>query len=143
MSHVAKLLRMKCRRFYILPQQPICGPAEPSLSLTAHFIDETWPLQSSCLQTSYFTSPAHTGDVIAQGLKDAMASWSLPEDRMVFMTTDSGANVIRALRINNWQRLPYFGLRHHIAIGKQCWCFCEIKLKCILLVCLKIQKRIT
>ncbi len=27
-SRVAKLLRMKCRRFYILLQQPICGQAE-------------------------------------------------------------------------------------------------------------------
>ncbi|ROI15542.1 hypothetical protein DPX16_0774 [Anabarilius grahami] len=32
------------------------------------------------------------------------------------MTTDSGANVVSALRINNWQRLPCFGHRLHIAI---------------------------
>lgn len=102
--------------------------SEPYLSLTAHFIDETWQLQSYCLQTSYFPDD-HTGDIIAQGLKDALASWSLPEDRMVCMTTDSGANVVSALRINNWQRLPCFGHRLHIAIGKQCWCFCEIKFK--------------
>ncbi|XP_039544447.1 E3 SUMO-protein ligase ZBED1-like isoform X2 [Pimephales promelas] len=91
--------------------------SEPYLSLTAHFIDETWQLQSYCLQTSYFPDD-HTGDIIAQGLKDALASWSLPEDRMVCMTTDSGANVVSALRINNWQRLPCFGHRLHIAIER-------------------------
>ncbi|XP_039601092.1 zinc finger BED domain-containing protein 4-like [Polypterus senegalus] len=57
----------------------------------------------------------HTGDIIAQGLKYALASWSLREDRTVCMTTDSGANVVSALRINNWKRLPCFGYRLHIA----------------------------
>ncbi|KAL7844729.1 hypothetical protein SRHO_G00232680 [Serrasalmus rhombeus] len=58
----------------------------------------------------------HTGELIAQGLQDALASWSLREDRMVCMTTDSGANVVSALRINKWKRLPCFGHRLHVAI---------------------------
>uniref|UniRef100_A0AAR2J935 BED-type domain-containing protein n=1 Tax=Pygocentrus nattereri TaxID=42514 RepID=A0AAR2J935_PYGNA len=91
--------------------------SEPYLSLTAHFIDEFWQLQSYCLQTSYFPED-HTGELIAQGLQDALASWSLREDRMVCMTTDSGANVVSALRINKWKRLPCFGHRLHIAIDR-------------------------
>ncbi len=46
---------------------------------------------------------------------------------MVCMTTDSGANVVSALRINNWQRLPCFGHRLHIAIGKHFLCFFKLK----------------
>ncbi|KAK1897504.1 Zinc finger BED domain containing protein 4 [Dissostichus eleginoides] len=41
-----------------------------------------------CLQTSYFPDD-HTGEVIAQGLQDSLASWKLREDRLVCMTTDS------------------------------------------------------
>lgn len=91
--------------------------SEPYLSLTIHFIDESWRLRSYCLQTSYFPE-SHTGEIIALGLKDALASWSLKEEAMVCMTTDSGANVVSALRINNWKRLPCFGHRLHIAIGE-------------------------
>lgn len=91
--------------------------SEPYLSLTIHFVDEEWQLQSFCLQTSYFPED-HTGELIAQGLKDALSSWSFDDEHMVCMTTDSGANVVSALRINNWQLLPCFGHRLHIAIGK-------------------------
>ncbi|XP_076849420.1 E3 SUMO-protein ligase ZBED1-like [Brachyhypopomus gauderio] len=91
--------------------------SEPYLSLTIHFIDESWRLRSYCLQTSYFPE-SHTGEIIALGLKDALASWSLKEEAMVCMTTDSGANVVSALRINNWKRLPCFGHRLHIAIER-------------------------
>ncbi|KAK1874904.1 Zinc finger BED domain containing protein 1, partial [Dissostichus eleginoides] len=38
--------------------------------------------------TSYFPDD-HTGEVIAQGLQDSLASWKLREDRLVCMTTDS------------------------------------------------------
>ncbi|KAK7934198.1 hypothetical protein WMY93_005094 [Mugilogobius chulae] len=91
--------------------------SEPYLSLTIHFISDDWRLLSYCLQTSYFPED-HTGELIAQGLKDALSSWSLKEERMACMTTDSGANVVRALTINNWQRLPCFGHRLHIAIER-------------------------
>ncbi|XP_036957921.1 E3 SUMO-protein ligase ZBED1-like [Acanthopagrus latus] len=91
--------------------------SEPYLSLTVHFIDESWKLRSYCLQTSHFPD-AHTGEIIALGLKDALASWSLSEQDMVCMTTDSGANVVSALRINDWKRLPCFGHRLHIAIER-------------------------
>ncbi|XP_019900657.1 zinc finger BED domain-containing protein 1-like [Esox lucius] len=37
---------------------------------------------------------------------------------MVCMTTDSGANVVSALRVNSWTRLPCYGHRLHIAIEK-------------------------
>jgi hypothetical protein len=51
----------------------------------------------------------HTGEVIAQGLKDSLASWKMSEDREVCMTTDSGSNIIKALCLNNWTGLQCLG----------------------------------
>lgn len=90
---------------------------DPYMSLTIHYIDEDFAMQSRCLQTSFFPQD-HTGESIAQGLREAMASWSLQEDRLVCITTDNGANVVKAASLNNWTRLQCFGHRLHLAIGE-------------------------
>lgn len=78
---------------------------QPYLSLTLHFINDDWTLRSVCLQTAYFHNE-HKGEIIAQGLKDALSSWNLPEDRLTCMTTDSGTNMLKALRDNGWPSQP-------------------------------------
>lgn len=78
---------------------------QPYLSLTLHFINDDWTLRSVCLQTAYFHDE-HKGEIIAQGLKDALSSWNLPEDRLTCMTTDSGTNMLKALRDNGWPSQP-------------------------------------
>ena len=90
---------------------------QPYMSLTVHFINNDWTLRSVCLQTAYFPED-HTGEIIAQGLRDALNSWNLAEDRLICMTTDSGSNMIRALKDNAWPNLQCFGHRLHNAIGK-------------------------
>ncbi|KAK9523273.1 hypothetical protein VZT92_019675 [Zoarces viviparus] len=62
---------------------------EPYLSITVHFISDDWELRNHCLQTSYFPDD-HTGEIIAQGLREALESWRLGEERQVALTTDSG-----------------------------------------------------
>ncbi|XP_053506474.1 E3 SUMO-protein ligase ZBED1-like [Ictalurus furcatus] len=91
--------------------------SEPYLSLTVHFIDQDWKLVSLCLQTVYFPED-HTGEAIAAGLTDALASWGLSEERQVCITTDSGTNIIKAVELNRWRRLQCFGHRLNSAIGK-------------------------
>lgn len=91
--------------------------SEPYMSLTAHFIDQDWTLKSKCLQTAYFPED-HTGEVIASGLKEALASWGLNEDKQVCITTDGGTNIVKATSLNNWTRLQCFGHILHSAIGK-------------------------
>nr|XP_054596370.1 E3 SUMO-protein ligase ZBED1-like [Nothobranchius furzeri] len=88
---------------------------QPYLSLTVHYINTSWTLRSICLQTAYFPDN-HTGEIIAHGLKDALSSWGLSEERLVCMTTDSGTNIIKALKDNNWPSLQCFGHRLHNAI---------------------------
>ncbi|KAG1960983.1 zinc finger BED domain-containing protein 1-like [Pimephales promelas] len=74
-------------------------------------------LCSACLETTYFPQD-HTGELIAQGLKEALECWGLKEANMTCMTTDSGANMVRALELISWTRLQCFGHRLHLAIEK-------------------------
>ncbi|XP_071344173.1 E3 SUMO-protein ligase ZBED1-like [Trachinotus anak] len=90
--------------------------SEPYISLTIHFIDEEWNLRTRCLETADFPDD-HTGEVIAEGLKEVLLSWSLTEHKMVCITTDSGANMVKATSLNHWTRLQCFGHRLHSAIG--------------------------
>ncbi|CAM4634259.1 unnamed protein product [Leuciscus chuanchicus] len=46
----------------------------------------------------------------------ALASWKLVEDRQVCVTTDSGTNMIKAMKLNDWTHLQCFGHRLHNAI---------------------------
>ncbi len=91
--------------------------SEPYMSLTIHYIDEDWDLQSRCLQTAYFPDD-HTAEILSAGLEDALTSWGLSEDRQVCITTDNGANIVKAVSLKNWTRLQCFGHRLHLAIGK-------------------------
>ncbi|XP_044130059.1 E3 SUMO-protein ligase ZBED1-like [Bufo gargarizans] len=90
---------------------------EPYISLTIHFINEEGKLCSRCLQTSYFPED-HTGELISQGLKEALESWGLKEELQVCITTDNGANIVKAVEINGWTRLQCFGHRLHLAIER-------------------------
>lgn len=102
---------------------------EPYISLTIHYIDGDWKLQSKCLQTSYL-SDDHSGEIIAAGLRDALLCWGLKESRQVCMTTDSGSNMIKALQLNKWKNLGCFGHSLHNAIGKCQDC----SLPCVMLI---------
>ncbi len=90
---------------------------QPYMSLMVHFVNDDWTLWSICLQTAYFPDD-HKGEIIAQGLKDALSSWNFAKDRLVCMTTDSGTNMIKALQDNESPNLQCFGHRLHNAIGK-------------------------
>lgn len=90
---------------------------EPYMSLTVHYVDTDFNMKSKCLQTAYFPED-HTGILIAQGLREAMAAWGLPEDKLVCMITDNAGNITLAAELNQWTRLQCFGHRLHLAIGE-------------------------
>lgn len=89
---------------------------DPYISLTVHFIDE-WKLHTRVLETAYFPNE-HTGEMIAQGLRLMLLAWDLKEENLVAITTDNGANVVKATELNHWRREQCFGHRLHLAIGK-------------------------
>lgn len=86
------------------------------ISVTVHYIHE-WELKSLRLKTSFF-SDDHTGEIIAQRLKDALMSWNMSETHLVCITTDNGANIVKAVSLNEWDRLQCFGQRLHLAVGE-------------------------
>ena len=58
--------------------------------LTVHFIDKDWTLQSFCLDiTPLFDD--HTGQNIAEAVKDIYQNWNLPVSGLVATTTDYGS----------------------------------------------------
>ncbi len=90
---------------------------EPYMSYTVHFLTQDFELRTRCLGVVYFPE-SHTSENIAHGLRDVLASWNLKEENQVSITTDNGANVVKATELNNWVRLQCFGHRLHLAIGE-------------------------
>ena len=82
------------------------------LSLTVHFIVPIKPV----LTDSFFPED-QTGVSLAQGLKDALSSWSLKEDKLTCITIDNGLSIV-TISLNDWTRLQCFGHRLHLAIGE-------------------------
>ncbi|ROL50917.1 Zinc finger BED domain-containing protein 6 [Anabarilius grahami] len=88
---------------------------EPYMCITIHYILD-WKIKSACLQTTYFPQD-HTGENIAQALRDVTTTWMLNPNGPVAITTDNGANIVCAVQKNNWQMMQCFGHRLHLAIG--------------------------
>ena len=81
------------------------------------FYSARFHYQKPVLTHSFFHED-HTGEVLAQGLKDALSSWSLKEDKLTCITTDNGQNIAKAISLNDWTRLQCFSHRRHLAIGE-------------------------
>lgn len=62
------------------------------MTLTVHFVDKTWNLQSFCLQTVTMFAD-YTGQNIADAVSDIFDNWGLSTENVVAFTTDSGSNV--------------------------------------------------
>ena len=87
----------------------------PYISYTVHYIDHLWQYHTRCLQT-VFLSSNHTGKNLAKALEMALATWGLDVHKQVCITTDSGANIIRACTLQGWQRLSCFGHNLNLAV---------------------------
>ncbi|XP_065899760.1 E3 SUMO-protein ligase ZBED1-like [Dysidea avara] len=90
---------------------------EPYLSYTIHYINDEWELKTKCLHTLYFPAD-HTGQNIADALKDTLSHWGLDAANQVCITTDNGSNILCAIRSHlAWPYLSCFGHNLHLAIG--------------------------
>jgi len=90
---------------------------DPYLSYTIHYINDEWELKTKCLQTLYFPTD-HTGQNIADGLKDILSQWGLDASKQVCITTDNGSNFISAIRSHlAWPYLTCFGHNLNLAIS--------------------------
>ena len=88
---------------------------EPYMSYTIHFIDPDWKLQSRCLQTLYVPKD-HTAETLADGMNEILNEWQPSPSNQVCLTTDSGANIVKAASDLNWSWISCFGHNLHLAI---------------------------
>ena len=91
--------------------------SDPYLSLTVHYIDMEWNLQSHCLQANYMPQD-HTGEQIQDALNTSFDEWSLDPNKLVAITTDSGSNIKLACQLLKWKHLSCFGHSLDLAINK-------------------------
>ncbi|CAM4608395.1 unnamed protein product [Leuciscus chuanchicus] len=81
----------------------------PYMSVTVHYVNKEWTLQSKCLQTS-FMPESHTADNLEEALREAINDWKLQEKQIACITTDNGANTVAAIRQLKWPWLSCLNL---------------------------------
>ena len=87
------------------------------MTLTVHFTDKTWNLQSFCHNTVPMFAD-HTGENIADAILDIFDNWQLSKDRLVATTTDSGSNIVAVFNNLNLLRISCLGHNLDLAIKK-------------------------
>ena len=87
------------------------------MTLTVHFVDSTWKLQSFCLETVPIFED-HTGQNIADAITDVLENWELSPKKLVAFTTDSWSNIVSAFHILDLLRISCFGHNFDLAIRK-------------------------
>ena len=88
----------------------------PYLGFTIHFIDNAWNLKSRVLQT-VFMPEDHTADHLAQAFESTLETWDLKKEQMVVITTDNGANIVKAVKTNlGWGHMSCFGHSLNLAV---------------------------
>lgn len=86
------------------------------MTMTVYYVED-WEVKTACLQTSYFPQD-HTGEHIAEALKDALLCQKLGENGLVAVTTDKGSNIVKAVELHGWLKMQCFGHCLHLAVGE-------------------------
>lgn len=71
--------------------------SEPYTSLTNHYIDEEWALQSRCLQTAYFLDD-HTAEIIGRAVTQCLNWPAVLRSRLHIAIR----NVFRCFKVGVW-----------------------------------------
>lgn len=78
----------------------------PYMSVTAHYVTESWELQAKCLETAYVPDD-HTATVLAEELRECAQEWGITEEKV-------SCNAIRNL---DWPWLNCFGHNLNVAVN--------------------------
>ncbi|XP_067934678.1 E3 SUMO-protein ligase ZBED1-like [Watersipora subatra] len=89
---------------------------DPYMSLSIHFIDSEWLLQTRCLATMYLPK-AHTAETICDFIREVLLEYDLYLEQKVFITTDSATNNGKACKDMDVNRLSCFGHILHNALN--------------------------
>ena len=88
-------------------------------SLTVHYIDSCFMLQSHLLETREFPE-AHTAVNIQEELTDILHDWGLSDKELAGATTDNGTNITCGIDLLGWSdcHLPCFSHTLHLGVVK-------------------------
>ncbi len=75
-----------------------------------HFIDDQWIRRQVILNTKAMTG-SHTGEYISEMFLGMLEEWEIDKDRVVLVLRDSGANIVKGMRI---AELPDMSCSAHI-----------------------------
>lgn len=74
------------------------GTNEALMSLTAHFIDKNWKKVQLVLNVKSL-SQSHTGQYIGETFLSMLEEWEINVERVMLVLRDSGANMVKGMRL--------------------------------------------
>lgn len=74
------------------------GDTESLMSLTCHFIDSDWERKQIVLNVKAMHG-SHTGEYISEVFLSLLRHWDIDTERVVLVLRDSGANMIKGMRL--------------------------------------------
>ena len=84
-------------------------------TITIHYIDSDYVLCSHLLERKEVTQ-AHTGMNIAEEIRGIMDEWGLSLDQVSGVTTDNASNMVLAMNVLEWTRIPCFSHSLQLAV---------------------------
>ena len=88
---------------------------ESYLTVTAHFLNSEWSLQSKVLLTQEM-SERHTGKNIAERLREAVQKWTINELYIIAIVRDNARNMDIAVTELGWDDVPCFAHTLQLAV---------------------------
>ena len=83
--------------------------------LTVHYVDDSFNLKSHLLEAVEFPE-SHTGVNISEELVNILDDWELSQDNLSAVTTDNGTNIVLAMELLQWSRVPCFSHTLQLAV---------------------------
>lgn len=76
--------------------------------MTAHTISNEWKLETFCLACTSLDID-HTAQNLQRSIKDILCEWKIDHEKIAAITTDCGANIIKAVSLLNFNHIACFG----------------------------------
>lgn len=80
----------------------------PFIGLTAHAISNEWKLETFCLACTSLTID-HTAQNLQRSLREILFEWKIDSEKLAAITTDFGANIVKAVSLMNFIHVACFG----------------------------------
>lgn len=80
----------------------------PFIGLTAHTISNEWKLETLCLACTSLDVD-HTAQNLQRCIKEILYEWKIDSEKITAITTDCGANIIKAVSLMNFNHVACFG----------------------------------